>query len=133
MNGNYNNENVEVKQNKQSWENLVNSECSYAPMVDIYETKDDFVLVADMPGVDKDKVNLRMEEGSLLIFGEIKYQETLNRKYILKEKETGHFFRKFKISDSIDETKISARFENGQLLVILPKHERVKPRIINIK
>jgi HSP20 family protein len=74
-----------------------------------------------------------MEEGSLLIFGEINYQQTLNRKYILKEKETGHYFRKFKISDSIDETKVSARFENGQLLVVLPKHERVKPRIINIK
>jgi HSP20 family molecular chaperone IbpA len=133
MNDNHNNGNVEVKEDKQSWENLVNAEVSYAPLVDIYETDNEFVLTADMPGVKKEDVNLKLEEGSMLIFGRIDYQNLLNRKFILKEKEIGHFFRKFKISDSIDESKVSAKFENGQLIVVLPKHERVKPRTINIK
>lgn len=133
MNDNHNNENIEVKEDKQSWENLISAEVSYAPLVDIYETDNEFVLTADMPGVKKEDVNLKLEEGSMLIFGRIDYQNLLNRKFILKEKETGHFFRKFKISDSIDESKVSAKFEDGQLIVILPKHERVKPRTINIK
>jgi len=133
MNDNHNNETVEVKEEKQSWEDLLNSEGNYAPLVDIYETNDEFVLTADMPGINKEDVSLKMEEGSMLIFGKINYQYILKRKYILKEKETGHFFRKFKISDTIDETKVSAKFENGQLIVTLPKHDRVKPRTINIK
>ncbi len=133
MNDNRNNETVEVNEEKQSWEDLLTNEGSYAPLVDIYETNDEFVLTADMPGVKKEDVNLKIEEGSMLIFGKIDYRELLNRKFILKEKETGHFFRKFKISDTIDETKVSAKFENGQLLVVLPKHDRVKPRTISIK
>jgi HSP20 family protein len=127
------NETVEVKEEKQSWEDLLTNEVSYVPLVDIYETNDEFVLTADMPGVKKEDVNLKIEEGSMLIFGKIAYRELLNRKFILKEKETGHFFRKFKISDTIDETKVTAKFENGQLMVVLPKHERVKPRTISIK
>ncbi len=133
MNDNHNNENIEVKEDKQSWENLVSAEVSYAPLVDIYENDNEFVLTADMPGVKKEDVNLKLEEGSMLIFGRIDYQNLLNRKFILKEKEIGHFFRKFKVSDSIDESKVSAKFENGQLIVILPKHERIKPRTISIK
>ncbi len=133
MNENHNNETVEVKEEKQSWEDLLTNEGSYAPLVDIYETNDEFILTADMPGVKKEDVNLKIEEGSMLIFGKIDYQEVLNRKFILKEKETGHFFRRFKISDTIDETKVSAKFENGQLIVVLPKHDRVKPRTISIK
>ena len=133
MNDNHNNEAVEVKEEKQSWEDLLTNEGSYAPLVDIYETNEEFVLTADMPGVKKEDVNLKIEEGSMLIFGKIDYQDVLNRRFILKEKETGHFFRRFKISDTIDETKISAKFENGQLVVTLPKHDRVKPRTISIK
>ncbi len=133
MNDNHNNETVEVKEEKQSWEDLLTNEGSYAPLVDIYETNEEFVLTADMPGVKKEDVNLKIEEGSMLIFGKIDYQEILNRKFILKEKETGHFFRRFKISDTIDENKVSAKFENGQLVVTLPKHDRVKPRTISIK
>ncbi len=133
MNDTHNNETVEVQDEKQSWEELLTNEGSYIPLVDIYETNNEFVLTADMPGVRKENVNLKLEEGSMLIFGKIDYQDVLNRKFILKEKETGHFFRRFKVSDTIDETGISAKFENGQLIVVLPKHDRVKPRTISIK
>ncbi len=127
-----NNEVLKVEE-KQSWETILENESCYAPLVDIYETNDEFILSADMPGVKKEDVNLKIEDGSMMLFGKINYQDALNRRYLLKEKEIGHFFRKFKVSDTIDESKISAQFENGQLMVVLPKHERIKPRMINIK
>ena len=74
-----------------------------------------------------------MEEGSLILMGRIDYEEELNRKYVMKETETGNFFRRFKIDESIDGEKIDAQFEAGRLIVTLPKHERVKPKTIEIK
>jgi HSP20 family protein len=128
-----NNEVIKVDEDKKSWESVFDTECCYTPLVDIFETDDAFILSADMPGVKKENVSLKLEDGSMMLFGKINYNEELNRRYILKEKETGHFFRKFKIADSIDKSKISANFADGRLTVSLPKHERIKPRIINIK
>jgi len=61
-----------------------------------------------MPGVVRNDVKLKLEEGSLSIFGKVNYEELKNRKYILNENEVGNFFRKFRISNSVDETKIEA-------------------------
>src|SRR5690554_4190655 len=127
-----NKEVVSVKQN-QDWEKILETEAVVAPLVDIYETDDDFILSASMPGVAKDDVQLKLEENSLSIFGKVNYDELSKRKYILNENEIGNYYRKFNISNSIDESKIEARFENGQLVVKLPKHNRIKPRTIEIK
>jgi len=127
-----NKEVVSVKQN-QDWEKILETEAVVAPLVDIYETDDDFILSASMPGVAKDDVQLKLEENSLSIFGKVNYDELSKRKYILNENEIGNYYRKFNISNSIDESKIEARFENGQLVVKLPKHDRIKPRTIEIK
>jgi HSP20 family protein len=115
-----------------SWEQVIENERSYSPFVDIYETEDNFVLLANMPGVSKENVRLKYEDGSLIIFGRIG-QDNVRKKYLLKENGTGNFFRKFRIADSIDDSKIEAKYENGQLTVILPKQERLKPRNIIIK
>lgn len=127
-----NKEVVTVKEEK-SWEEALENESWVAPLVDIYETEDDFYLTAIMPGVEKKDVKIKMEEGNLILMGRINYNETLNRKYVLKESESGNYYRKFKISDSVDNTKIDASFENGILNVKLPKHERIKPKNIEIK
>jgi len=63
-------------------------------------------------------------EDSLIVFGKINYSEVSNRNYILNENEVGNYFRKFNISDSIDKTKINAKYDNGQLIVHLPKSEK---------
>jgi HSP20 family protein len=129
-----NKETLDLKdQEHVSLEEIFEKEAMFAPFVNIYETSDDFVLVANMPGVSKNDVNLKLEEGALSIFGKINYEEAVNRKYILNEAGVGNYFRKFKISNSIDESKIDAKCENGQLVITLPKHDRVKPRSINIK
>jgi HSP20 family molecular chaperone IbpA len=128
-----NKEMVSIKEKNQDWEKVLETEAVVAPFADIYETEDDFVLSASMPGVTRDNVQLKLEEGSLSIFGKINYDNMKNRKYILNENEIGNYYRKFRISNSIDESKIEARFENGQLLIKLPKHDRIKPRTIEIK
>jgi HSP20 family protein len=124
---------VAVKDKEQNWEEVLETESVVAPFVDVYETDDDFHLVANMPGVTRDDVKLKLEEESLSIFGKVNYKDLKNRKYILNENEIGNYYRKFRISNSVDETKIEARFENGQLTVKLPKHDRIKPRTIEIK
>ena len=124
---------VAVKDKEQNWEEVLETESVVAPFVDVYETDDDFHLVANMPGVTRDDVKLKLEEESLSIFGKVNYKDLKNRKYILNENEIGNYYRKFRISNSVDETKIEARFENGQLTIKLPKHDRIKPRTIEIK
>jgi HSP20 family protein len=123
---------VEVK-TKKSWEEALGSESWVAPLVDIYETTDDYFLTAQMPGVSKDDVKIKLEDGHLVIMGRIDFQESLNRKYVLKETEIGNFYRRFKIAESIDEQKIDAKLENGSLNIKLPKHDRIKPKTIEIK
>ncbi|MEJ5350907.1 MAG: Hsp20/alpha crystallin family protein [Melioribacteraceae bacterium] len=123
----------EVKTQK-SWEEALENESWVAPLVDIYETDDEFFLNAYIPGVKKENLKIKLEDNHLVIMGRIdNYDEAVNRKYVLKETEIGNFYRRFKISDSIDESKIDAKLENGVLEIRLPKHERVKPKTIEIK
>jgi HSP20 family molecular chaperone IbpA len=118
--------------NNYSIEEILRTQNNISPASDIYEYADEFILVANMPGVSRSEVQVKVIEESLIIFGRINYDETVNRNYILNENELGNYFRKFKISDSIDKTKISAKYDNGQLIVHLPKSEKIKPRTIDI-
>lgn len=128
-----NKELVKVEESKvKSWEEALEKQSWFAPLVDIYETENDYVLIANMPGVSKDNVKIKLEEGNLVIMGRVNYEDMINRQYVLNESELGNYYRKFKLSDSIDESKIEAKFENGQLSVMLTKHDRVKPRTIDI-
>jgi len=123
---------VDVK-TKRSWDEALEKESWVAPLIDIYETTDDYFLTAQMPGVAKEDMKIKLEEGHLVIMGRVDYNESVDHKYIMKETESGNFYRRFKISDSIDEQKIDATLENGILNVKLPKHDRVKPKTIEIK
>ena len=127
-----NKEMVKVEESK-SWEEALAKESWIAPVVDIYETQDDYILRANMPGVGKDNVKIKLEDGNLILMGRVDYNELLGKKYVMRESELGNFYRKFKISDSVDESKLDAKLNNGQLVIQLPKHERVKPRTIEIK
>lgn len=115
-----------------SIEEILRTQNNILPSSDIYENEEEFILVANMPGVVRSEVQVKVIEESLIVFGRINYDETVNRDYILNENELGNYFRKFKISVSIDKTKISAKYDNGQLMVHLPKSEKIKPRTIDI-
>lgn len=118
--------------NSDSINELLKTQNSISPVVDIFETENDYYLIANLPGVERSNIQVKLDDKSLIVFGKINYEEAVNRKYILNEKEIGNYFRSFKISDSIDKEKINARYDNGQLIVTLPKHDKVKPRKIDI-
>ena len=117
---------------KSSWDEALERESWVAPKTNIYETTDNYFLTTDMPGVSRENIKVELERGSLIVMGRIDYESITTRKFILQENEVGNFYRKFNLSDSVDSNKIDARFENGQLVVTLPKHERVKPKTITI-
>ena len=123
---------VVKKFNDFSIEEILRTEDSVLPSSDIYESSDEFVLVANMPGVSRNEIQVKVINDSLIIFGKINYNEAVSRNYILNENEIGNYFRKFKISDAIDKTKINAKYDNGRLIVSLTKNEDVKPRTIDI-
>ncbi len=118
-------------QNK-SIEDLLETQNYISPEVNIYENDTEFVLIADMPGVSRDRIKVKIDEDSLIMFGQIDYANEINRDYILNEREIGNYYRLFKISDSVDRGKIEAKFDNGQLVVTLPKQDKIKPRTIDI-
>lgn len=118
--------------NNHSIEEILSKQNSVLPSSDIYENPDEYILIANMPGVSRNDIQVKIVDDSLIIFGKINYNEVISREYILNENELGNYFRKFRISDTIDKTKISAKYDNGQLVVTLPKHEKVKPRKIDI-
>jgi HSP20 family molecular chaperone IbpA len=105
----------------------------YVPKVDIYETKDAIVLIANMPGVDEKAIDITLEKDVLTITGSV---EPLNFKgYSLAyaEYDTGDYQRAFTISNEVDRDRIEAKVRNGVLRLILHKAEQVKSRKIAIK
>lgn len=118
--------------NNYSIEEILRTQESVSPASDIYENADEFILVANLPGVMRNDVQVKVIDDSLIIFGRINYNEALSRNYILNENDIGNYFRKFRISDAIETSKINAKYDNGQLIVHLPKKENVKPRTIDI-
>ncbi len=132
MDNNVINEANDVLEAQKSWETALENERSVYPLVDVYETEDGYVLSAGMPGVAKENVHLKLEDGLLTIFGKVNFGEIVKMKYIFSESYFANYLRSFKLSDSIDGSKIEARYENGQLVVSLPKKDSVKPRNINI-
>ena len=101
------------------------------PPVDIYETPDDVVLVADMPGVTKDNLRLDIDKDELTIKGASEEQNNGGEK-LIDECIYGEYKRTFALSDTIDREKITAKLDDGVLILTLPKQERVKPRKIAI-
>ena len=118
--------------NNYSIEEILKTQESVSPSSDIFENTDEFILVANMPGVLRDDIQVKVFDDSLIIFGKINYDEIVSRNYILNENEVGNYFRKFKISETINAEKITAKYDNGQLIVRLPKNETAKPRTIDI-
>ncbi len=102
-----------------------------APPVDIYETDDALMVVADLPGVDKDEVDVRVEDSVLTIKGKSDYAQPAN--LVLGEFNLQGYYRQFQLSDEVDQDKISAESKNGVLTIRLPKAEKSKPRQIKVR
>jgi HSP20 family protein len=103
----------------------------FVPNVDIFEDNDNLVLLADMPGVSKDNVDIRIEDGQLRIQGKVS-KETPGD-YVLSEYSIGDYYSNFALSIIIDQSSIQASMKNGVLRIVLPKSDKSKPRKITIK
>ena len=104
----------------------------FTPSVDIIETDNELTLYADLPGVRPEDVDLRCEQGELILHGRVQ-PAAEKRRFLLQEYEVGDFYRAFKIHESIDNAKIAAECKNGVLVVHLPKVEPARPRQITVQ
>ncbi len=102
-----------------------------APPVDIFEEKDKLVLVADVPGSDKNSVKIDVENRVLTL--QAKTNSDTNNNPVYREFQLVNFYRQFELSDEVDVEKISAELTNGVLYLHLPKAEKAKPRQIEVK
>jgi HSP20 family protein len=101
------------------------------PPVDIYETSESLVLIADLPGVSKEDLDLRVDNNVLTLQG--KSSHAASGEAIYREYELVNFFRQFELSEQVDQENIAADFKQGVLTLHLPKVEKPKPRQIEVK
>jgi HSP20 family protein len=105
----------------------------WSPSVDIYETDDNLVLRVDLPGVEQKEIDVRVENQTLTIAGERKFENVDSSKgYHRIERSYGSFNRSFALPSAFDTEKIGAEYKNGVLTVTLPKKEAAKPRQIKV-
>jgi HSP20 family protein len=100
------------------------------PAVDIYETAEGLVVMADLPEVTKDSLDVRVDNNILTIRGMSQHVATGEPVY--REYELVNFFRQFELGEKIDQGKISAELKHGVLTLNLPKAEEARPRQIEV-
>jgi HSP20 family protein len=106
---------------------------TWAPPVDIYENGDNLVLKAELPGIDPKDVEIRVEDNTLYLKGERKFEkEVKEQNYHRVERSYGNFTRSFSLPNSIDSDKVQAEYKDGILTLTMPKREEAKPKTIKI-
>lgn len=106
---------------------------SWHPAVDIFETKDNVVLKAELPGVEKKDFSIEVKDNLLTLKGERKFEkETREENYYRMERAYGSFSRSFTLPTTVDKDKVKAKFKDGVLEVTIPKTEAAKPKQINV-
>jgi len=105
----------------------------FGPRSDIYENGDTIVIVADMPGVDENDIDISLEKNILTINGYIRPSQPENLTLTFAEYGIGDYQRRFALSNEIDAAKIKATVKNGVLRLFLPKAEAAKSRKITVK
>jgi HSP20 family protein len=106
----------------------------WTPAVDILETDNELVLKADVPGVELKDIDIRIENGTLLLKGERKFErEEKNKGFHRLERSYGSFVRYFTVPDTVDTENVKADFQNGVLSITLPKKEIAKPKAIKVQ
>lgn len=102
-----------------------------SPAVNISETEEGYVLQAEMPGVNKEGLEITLEGNEIVIVGH-RHTEHLAGQALFRESYQTDFRRVFELDPAIDTSKISARMDQGVLTLTLPKSEKVKPRKIKV-
>lgn len=106
---------------------------TFVPAVDIFETENAITLIADMPGVSSENLDIDLRENILTLAGEVEHPEPKSETDLIREYYTGKYFRQFTLSEVIDQSKIDARLNDGVLRLNLPKVEKATPRKITVQ
>lgn len=110
------------------------SATDWMPAVDITEDEKEFLLKTDLPEMKKEDVHVTFENGVLTITGERHAEkEEKNRRYHRIEREHGRFLRRFTLPENADATRIVAEFKDGVLLLRLPKSEKARAKVVEVK
>src|SRR6202050_2052623 len=105
----------------------------WAPAVDIVETENELVLKADVPGVELKDVDVQLENGTLTVKGERKFEnEEKGKGFHRMERSYGSFVRYFAVPDSVYAERVKADYQAGVLTITLPKKEVAKPKAIKV-
>lgn len=107
---------------------------TWAPAVDIKEEKDRFLVIADIPGVNKEDIHISLENNLLTIQGERHFEKTENKdNYSRMERVQGQFYRRFSLPETADESHISAKCKHGVLEISIPKKKVAVEKRIEVK
>ena len=107
----------------------------WSPTVDIEESDDSYLIKADVPGVDKKDIDVRLENGVLSITGEKQVEKETGKgtQRHRTERYSGSFARRFTLPGGVKEDKVDATYRDGVLSLLIPKAEEAKPKSIGIK
>ena len=105
----------------------------YAPLVDIYETDDAIIVEADVPGMERADVEVKIDNGVLSIVGRAKPRTVTDVTRLYEEFVPGDYYRAFALGEEFDEGEVSAVVVGGVLTVTLPRSERARVRKIEVK
>ena len=105
---------------------------TFVPTADIYEDQDSLKVILEMPGVEKANVNVRVEEGVLVVEGRLDLTKYRGLQPLYTEYNIGNYARSFRLSSAIDQDKIGAELKDGVLSLTLPKAEKAKARTIQV-
>lgn len=104
----------------------------FTPPIDIYESDEGLVLIADLPGVSVKTLELQVQNNKLTLLGRVKNPVPVNARLIHKEYEEGDFLRSFILSEDVDHERVSARLNDGVLEIFLPRAAKTTPRRIDV-
>jgi len=106
---------------------------AWSPAVDVYDSKDNVMVRADIPGMTKDEIDVSVRNDTLMIKGEKKQEkETKEKDFVRTERFYGSFNRAIRLPAAVDAAKVNASYKNGVLELVLPKKEESKPKQITI-
>jgi HSP20 family protein len=106
---------------------------SWAPAVDIYEGEHELVVKADLPGINPEELDIRVENNILTIRGERKFEKKVDEKnYLRVERAYGSFARSFSLANTVNTEAIKANYKDGVLTLSIPKREEAKPKQIKV-
>jgi HSP20 family molecular chaperone IbpA len=105
----------------------------FTPVVDIYESEMALTLLADLPGVTADRLSIDLRDNVLTLVGDVSTPDMSGEDVLFEEYETGQYYRRFTLSEVIDQSAIDAELNDGVLRLTLPKVEKATPRKITVR